>query len=87
MLYFLVHSLSGGRDFAATDKRCAEAVGEAAAECEIGSIIYLSGLHPTGKLSPHLQSRVEVGEILEASGVSGAHPAGRVGDRLRLRKL
>ncbi len=69
VLYFLVHSMSGGRDFAATDKRCAEAVGNAAAECDIESIIYLSGLHPTGKLSPHLQSRVEVGEILEASGV------------------
>ncbi|GAB3848713.1 SDR family oxidoreductase [Nesterenkonia populi] len=69
VVYFLVHSMSGGRDFAATDKRCAEAVGQAAAESGVRSIVYLSGLHPEGQLSPHLQSRVEVGEILEASAV------------------
>lgn len=35
-------------------------------------IVYLSGLHPEGELSAHLGSRVEVGEILLASGVPTA---------------
>ncbi len=69
VVYFLVHSMTGGSDFAAVDKQCAEAVGSAAKECGVRSIVYLSGLHPEGELSPHLRSRVEVGEILEASGV------------------
>lgn len=69
VVYFLVHSMTGGKDFAATDKRCAESVGEAAALARVRLVVYLSGLHPDGELSPHLRSRVEVGEILEASGV------------------
>ena len=33
-------------------------------------LVYLGGLHPSGKdLSPHLRSRVAVGEILSASGI------------------
>src|SRR3712207_7364779 len=35
-------------------------------------IVYLGGLHPDGPLSPHLESRREVGEILLASGVPTA---------------
>lgn len=69
VVYFLVHSMSGGGDFAALDKRCAEAVGQASKQSSVRTIVYLSGLHPEGKLSAHLRSRVEVGEILEASGV------------------
>lgn len=69
VVYFLVHSMSGGRDFADLDKRCAESVATAAAEAAVGGIVYLSGLHPDEELSPHLRSRVEVGEILESSRV------------------
>lgn len=69
LAYFLVHSMSGGKDFADLDKRCAESLGRAAAQEDVDGIVYLSGLHPTGQLSPHLRSRVEVGEILESSGV------------------
>ena len=35
----------------------------------MSGIVYLSGLHPDEELSPHLRSRVEVGEILESSRV------------------
>lgn len=69
VLYFLVHSMSGGRDFADLDKRCAESVATAAEAAAVGGIVYLSGLHPDEELSPHLRSRVEVGEILESSRV------------------
>jgi uncharacterized protein YbjT (DUF2867 family) len=42
----------------------------AARACGVGRIVYLGGLYPVvGKLSPHLESRREVGEILLASGV------------------
>jgi len=71
--YFLVHAMGGGRDFAATDRRTAEAFAAAAREAEVSRIVYLGGLHPEGEdLSPHLASRVEVGEILLGSGVPTA---------------
>jgi uncharacterized protein YbjT (DUF2867 family) len=39
----------------------------------VGRIVYLSGLHPDhGPLSDHLASRVEVGDLLMASGVPTA---------------
>ncbi|WP_044496107.1 SDR family oxidoreductase [Nesterenkonia massiliensis] len=68
-LYFLVHSMSGGKNFESVDERCARAVADAASNQGIERLIYLSGLHPEGTLSPHLSSRVRVGEILESSGV------------------
>jgi uncharacterized protein YbjT (DUF2867 family) len=71
--YFLIHAMGGGRDFAATDRRTAEAFAAAAREADVTRIVYLGGLHPEGEeLSPHLASRVEVGEILLGSGVPTA---------------
>jgi uncharacterized protein YbjT (DUF2867 family) len=71
--YFLIHAMGGGRDFAATDRRTAEAFAAAAREADVTRIVYLGGLHPDGEaLSPHLASRVEVGEILLGSGVPTA---------------
>ena len=62
VVFYLVHSMTGGKGFADTDRRAAETVAEAAAAASVGRIVYLGGLHPTGvTLSPHLQSRVEVG--------------------------
>lgn len=70
VLYYLVHSMAAGRDFADTDRRAAETVANAAAGAGVARIVYLGGLHPDGvALSPHLRSRVEVGEVLLASGV------------------
>jgi uncharacterized protein YbjT (DUF2867 family) len=70
VLYYLVHSMSGGKGFHDADARAARTVAEAAAAAGVGRIVYLGGLHPDGvPLSPHLQSRVEVGRTLLASGV------------------
>jgi uncharacterized protein YbjT (DUF2867 family) len=61
--YYLVHSMYAGRDFEELDRRAATHFAEAARG--IGKIIYLGGLLPGGKrVSPHLRSRAEVGEIL-----------------------
>ncbi|MBW9111186.1 SDR family oxidoreductase [Microbacterium ureisolvens] len=70
VLYYLVHSMSGGTTFADADRRAAQTVARAAAAASVGRIVYLGGLHPDGvTLSPHLRSRVEVGETFLASGV------------------
>jgi uncharacterized protein YbjT (DUF2867 family) len=70
VLYFLVHSMAAGKGFEEADRRAAETVARAAAAASVGRIVYLGGLHPEGvPLSPHLRSRVEVGEIFLASGV------------------
>ena len=70
VLYYLVHSMSAGKGFESADRTAAHTVAEAAAAASVGRIVYLGGLHPDdAPLSPHLRSRVEVGEILLASGV------------------
>lgn len=68
-LYYLVHSLSVG-DFARLDRQAALITAQAAREARVGRIVYLGGVHPSaGRLSEHLGSRAEVGEILLRSGV------------------
>ncbi|WP_442928304.1 SDR family oxidoreductase [Microbacterium sp. MMO-56] len=70
VLYYLIHSMGQGRGFEAADLEAARAVASAAATASVRRIVYLGGLHPDGvPLSPHLRSRVEVGEVLLASGV------------------
>ncbi|HEX2857381.1 MAG TPA: tryptophan-rich sensory protein [Propionibacteriaceae bacterium] len=72
--YYLLHSMEkAGDDFRARDKELAQGFARAAADAGVARIVYLSGLHPTGgRLSDHLASRVEVGEILLGSGVPTA---------------
>lgn len=72
--WFLIHSMGGeDADFAEHDRLIAQSFGDAAREAGVQRIIYLGGLHPDGEqLSPHLASRVEVGEVLMASGVPTA---------------
>ena len=71
--YYLIHSLGTGEDFEALDRRHARNFAVAARSCRVGRIVYLGGLYPEAeKLSPHLESRKEVGEILLASGVPTA---------------
>jgi uncharacterized protein YbjT (DUF2867 family) len=70
VLFYLVHSMAAGKDFAAADRRAAETVATAAAGAGVHRIVYLGGLHPEGvELSAHLRSRVEVGEVFLGSGV------------------
>ena len=70
--YYLLHSMDGDGDFRERDRDMARTFGIAAFEAEVGRIVYLSGLHPHGRLSDHLASRVEVGDLLMASGVPTA---------------
>lgn len=71
--WFLIHSMGGQDDFAARDRHIAEVFAGAARDAGVQRIVYLGGLHPDGEaLSDHLASRVEVGDILLASGVPTA---------------
>lgn len=71
--YYLIHSLGSGRRFEARDRHVALTFARAAREAGVRRIVYLGGLHPdTEDLSPHMESRKEVGEILLASGVPTA---------------
>ena len=71
--YYFLHSMDGEGGFVERDRELARTFGRAARDAGVGRIVYLSGLHPSeGELSDHLASRVEVGEILLASGVPTA---------------
>lgn len=68
--YYLLHSMDGDGDFRERDKRMAHQFCHAAADSGVQRIVYLSGLHPdVEELSPHLASRVEVGDIFLAGEV------------------
>ena len=69
--YYLMHSLSNHSDFEKTERDMAMVYSRAAKENGVGRIVYLGGMIPDGriKLSPHLRSRAQVGEILRSSGV------------------
>lgn len=70
VLYYLVHSMSAGAGFEDADRAAARTVARAAAEASVSRIVYLGGLHPSAEpLSPHLRSRVEVGEVFLHSPV------------------
>ncbi len=62
LAYYLLHSMDDEGDFVARDRALATGFADAAREAGTGRIVYLSGLHPDGDLSPHLASRVEVGD-------------------------
>ncbi|WP_020107146.1 DUF2867 domain-containing protein [Nocardia sp. 348MFTsu5.1] len=70
VVYHLVHSMGGTKDFGDEERRSAQNVVAAATNAGVSRIVYLSGLHPSDvELSAHLSSRTEVGEILMASGI------------------
>ncbi|HKH08395.1 MAG TPA: NAD(P)H-binding protein, partial [Agromyces sp.] len=70
VVYYLVHSMGGPGDFESDELRIARNVAASALEHGVERIVYLGGLHPEGeRLSRHLRSRMQVGEILLASGV------------------
>ena len=74
--YYLVHSMTGSHGksgFEDSERRSAENVARVAKSAGVSRLVYLGGLHPDdAKLSRHLQSRTEVGDILLASGVPTA---------------
>ncbi len=69
--YYLVHLMSGSKDFEEEDRKAALNFGHGAMKAGVRRIIYLGGLGDDldPKLSPHLRSRHEVGKILKDSGV------------------
>lgn len=69
--YYLVHLMSGSKDFEKDDRQAATIFAQAAKKTGVRRIIYLGGLGDDAdpKLSPHLRSRHEVGKILRESGV------------------
>jgi uncharacterized protein YbjT (DUF2867 family) len=69
--YYLVHLMSGSKDFEKEDRQAALNFARAAKNAGVRRIIYLGGLGDDAdpKLSPHLRSRHEVGQILRESGV------------------
>ncbi|MFZ4517896.1 MAG: SDR family oxidoreductase [Microthrixaceae bacterium] len=66
LVYYLVHSIGAGADFAAQDRLAATNLARAAAAAGVGRIVYLGGLlpPPDEAASEHLASRAEVGRIL-----------------------
>ncbi len=69
--YYLVHLMSGAKDFEQEDRQAAQTFASAANKARVRRIIYLGGLGDDAdpKLSSHLWSRHEVGHILQDSGV------------------
>src|SRR5579863_3673207 len=69
--YYLVHLMSGSKDFEKEDRQAATNFAGAAQKAGVRRIIYLGGLGDDAdpELSPHLRSRHEVGKILKDSGV------------------
>ncbi len=68
--YYLVHSMGSAESFEEQDRTAAQNFAAAAREAGVRRIIYLGGLgHSAEKLSAHLRSRHEVGEVLRSAGV------------------
>jgi uncharacterized protein YbjT (DUF2867 family) len=69
--YYLVHLMSGSKDFEKEDRQAATNFAQAVKEAGVRRLIYLGGLGDDAdpKLSPHLRSRHEAGKILRESGV------------------
>jgi uncharacterized protein YbjT (DUF2867 family) len=64
--YYLLHSMGSGADFHEKEEACARAFQQ---WIRANLIVYLSGLIPEGDLSPHLQSRERVNDILRNGDV------------------
>ena len=63
--YYLVHSMEAGTtSFEARDRVAAENFVAACRRMGVEQVVYLGGIHPSGPLSPHMRSRLEVERIL-----------------------
>ncbi|MCW2748584.1 MAG: hypothetical protein JWP10_1726 [Nocardioidaceae bacterium] len=71
--YYLLHSIGSGDNFMEIERQIAETFAAESKRQGVQRIIYLGGMDPEGeRLSEHLQSRRQVGEILLGSGVPTA---------------
>lgn len=65
--YYFVHSMGDNRDFESQDRIAAANFAKAAKSAGVRRLIYLGGLgNPDEKLSKHLRSRQETGDVLRA---------------------
>ncbi len=67
--YYLIHAMGSPEAFEQLDRRAATIFAEAARETGVKRIVYLGGLGDGPGLSPHLESRQEVGRLLASTGV------------------
>ena len=68
--YYLVHSMGSHGDYREMDRTAARNFGAAARRAGVRRIVYLGGLATGDEVfSKHLESRIETGEALRASGV------------------
>ncbi|MEH3053174.1 MAG: NAD(P)H-binding protein [Patulibacter minatonensis] len=68
--YFLVHSMEGTLDYAATELDAARRFAAAAADSGVRRIVYMSVLAPAaGRPSGHVRSRLAVEQALASSGI------------------
>ena len=68
--YYLVHSLTAKDNFQDKEALCAKNFINEAKKSDVKRIIYLGGLGTNSEdLSPHLESRKEVGQILKSSQI------------------
>ena len=66
--YYFVHSMGADRDFESQDRIAAANFARAATAAGVDRIIFLGGLgNPDEKLSKHLRSRQETGDVLRAN--------------------
>lgn len=70
--YYLIHTMGSSRAFAARDREAARVFASAAEEAGVRRVVYLGGLTPPSRPSPHMRSRAEVERILLGSGVRTA---------------
>jgi uncharacterized protein YbjT (DUF2867 family) len=82
--YYLVHSMEAGTtSFEARDRQAVNNFVAACRRTRVDRVVYLGGIEPSGRRSPHMRSRLEVERILleglpratglRASIVIGAH--------------
>lgn len=68
--FYFVHSMGADGDFEEDDRIAADNFARAAQQAGVRRIIYLGGLgNPDEKLSKHLRSRQEIGDVLRSSKV------------------
>jgi uncharacterized protein YbjT (DUF2867 family) len=64
--FYLVHHLATGGDYAEREASAAAGFARAARRASLRRLVYLGGVEPRGKVSPHLQSRLVTGRILRS---------------------
>jgi uncharacterized protein YbjT (DUF2867 family) len=70
--YYLVHSMEAGAgSFEVRDRLAAQNFVAACRRTGVERVVYLGGIEPSGPLSPHMRSRLEVERIL-MEGIPGA---------------